>query len=41
LADRQTLSGAEKAALFLMVMGEEFTTNVFKHLDEKEVKAIG
>ena len=24
-----------------MVMGEEFTTNVFKHLDEKEVKAIG
>ncbi|RLB17785.1 MAG: flagellar motor switch protein FliG [Thermoplasmata archaeon] len=41
MADRQTLSGAEKAALFLMVMGEEFTTNVFKHLDEKEVKAIG
>jgi flagellar motor switch protein FliG len=41
LADRQTLSGAEKAALFLMIMGEEFTTSIFKHLDEKEVKAIG
>ncbi len=39
--ERQTLSGAEKAALFLMIMGEEFTTNIFKHLDEKEVKAIG
>lgn len=24
-----------------MVMGEEFTTNVFKHLEEKEVRAIG
>jgi len=41
LNERQTLSGAEKAALFLMIMGEEFTTNIFKHLDEKEVKAIG
>jgi len=41
LAERQTLSGAEKAALFLMVMGEEFTASIFKHLDEKEVKAIG
>jgi flagellar motor switch protein FliG len=41
LAERQTLSGAEKAALFLMIMGEEFTTSIFKHLDEKEVKAIG
>ncbi|MBW2097135.1 MAG: flagellar motor switch protein FliG [Deltaproteobacteria bacterium] len=41
MAERQTLSGAEKAALFLMVMGEEFTASIFKHLDEKEVKAIG
>lgn len=24
-----------------MIMGEEFTTSIFKHLDEKEVKAIG
>ena len=41
MTERQTLNGAEKAALFLMIMGEEFTTNIFKHLDEKEVKAIG
>lgn len=41
MAERQTLNGAEKAALFLMVMGEEFTATIFNHLDEKEVKAIG
>jgi flagellar motor switch protein FliG len=41
LAERQTLNGAEKAALFLMVMGEDFTSNIFKHLDEEEVKVIG
>jgi flagellar motor switch protein FliG len=35
------LSGARKAALFLMVMGEEFTAQVFKHLDDKEIKVIG
>ncbi|MFH1491045.1 MAG: hypothetical protein ABII06_19230, partial [Pseudomonadota bacterium] len=27
------LSGAHKAALLLMVMGEEFTSKVFKHLE--------
>jgi flagellar motor switch protein FliG len=41
LTERQTLSGAEKAALFLMVMGEEFASSIFKHLDEREVKTIG
>ncbi len=35
------VSGARKAAIFLMVMGEEFTTNVFKHLNEEEIKLIG
>jgi flagellar motor switch protein FliG len=35
------LKGARKAALFLMVMGEDFATQVFKHLDEEEVKIIG
>jgi flagellar motor switch protein FliG len=35
------MSGAKKAALFLMVMGEELTSNVFKHLDEMEIKTIG
>lgn len=37
----ERLSGARKAAMLLMVMGEEFTAKVFKHLDETEVKNIG
>lgn len=37
----ETLTGARKAALFLMIMGEDFTTKVFKHLDEKDVRTIG
>jgi flagellar motor switch protein FliG len=35
------MSGSKKAALFLMVMGEELTSSVFKHLDEVEIKTIG
>ncbi|MCF8061218.1 MAG: flagellar motor switch protein FliG [Deltaproteobacteria bacterium] len=35
------LTGPRKAAVLLMVMGESFTTHVFKHLDEHEVKVIG
>jgi len=37
----ETLTGARKAALFLMVMGEEFTAKVFTHLDDREIKTIG
>ena len=36
-----TLTGARKAALFLMIMGEDFTSRIFKHLDENDIKAIG
>ena len=36
-----TLTGPRKAALLLMVMGEQFASHVFKHLDEREVKTIG
>jgi flagellar motor switch protein FliG len=35
------ISGVRKAALFLMVMGEDFTAQVFKHLTDKEIKLIG
>ncbi len=35
------LTGPRKAAVLLMVMGESFTTRVFKHLDEQEVKVLG
>jgi flagellar motor switch protein FliG len=35
------MSGASKAALLLMVMGEEFTAKVFKHMRENEIRTIG
>lgn len=37
----ESLIGPRKAALLLMIMGEDFTTKVFQNLDEQEVKAIG
>jgi len=35
------LTGARKAALFLMIMGEDFTAQVFKHLNDREIKLLG
>lgn len=35
------MTGPKKAALFLMIMGEEFTTKIFRHLEEGEVRIIG
>jgi len=35
------LTGARKAAIFLMIMGEDFTSRIFKHLDASEIKAVG
>ena len=35
------LTGPQKAAIFLLTMGEEFTTSFFKKLDEKNIKKIG
>ena len=37
----QTLTGKQKAAVFLMIMGEDFTSKVFKHLNTAEIKALG
>lgn len=37
--DRMT--GPRKAALFLMVMGEEFAAKVYKHLDEDDINILG
>ena len=39
--DPEKLTGPQKAAIFLMVMGEEFTAEVYKHLDEDDIKRIG
>jgi len=35
------VTGARKAALFLMIMGEDFTAQVFKHLSDREIKLLG
>ncbi|RJR29809.1 MAG: flagellar motor switch protein FliG [Desulfobacteraceae bacterium] len=39
--DVEGLIGPRKAALFLMIMGEDFASKVFQNLDEGEVKIIG
>ncbi|MDR2935583.1 MAG: flagellar motor switch protein FliG [Candidatus Adiutrix sp.] len=35
------LTGPEKAAIFLLTMGEELTTEVFKELEDIEIKDLG
>ena len=35
------LSGPQKAAIFLLAMGEEFTMSFFKDLDQNSIKKIG
>ena len=35
------LTGPEKAAIFFLSMGEDFTTQFFKELDETSIKRIG
>ena len=37
----EPLSGPEKAAIFLLTLGEEFTTEVFKELEDLEIKHLG
>lgn len=37
----EALSGPEKAAIFLLTLGEEFTAEVFQRLDHEEIKAVG
>jgi len=37
LLDANKLTGPEKAAIFLLIMGEKFTSKIFKKLDEEEV----
>ncbi|MDY6906037.1 MAG: flagellar motor switch protein FliG [Thermodesulfobacteriota bacterium] len=37
---RERLSGAKKAAIFLLMMGEEYASRVFKKLSDEEIKRI-
>src|SRR5882672_9755066 len=38
--DVRSLSGAERAAIMLLSLGEEHSTQIWKMLDEEEVKEI-
>jgi flagellar motor switch protein FliG len=40
-AAEKELKGPDKAAIFLLTMGEEFTTEVFRELDDLEIKDLG
>jgi flagellar motor switch protein FliG len=35
------LNGIQKASIMLLALGEEFTSSIFKNLDEKTIKEIG
>jgi flagellar motor switch protein FliG len=35
------LTGPEKAAILLLFMGEEYSSEIFKRLDEREIKTLG
>lgn len=37
----KNLSGPQKAAIFLLIMGEEFTISFFKKLDQRSIKQLG
>lgn len=37
----EELNGIQKASIMLMAMGEEFTSSIFKKLDEETIKEIG
>jgi flagellar motor switch protein FliG len=37
----EPLTGPEKAAIFLLTLGEEFTTEIFKELEDIEIKNLG
>ncbi|AEH45668.1 flagellar motor switch protein FliG [Thermodesulfatator indicus DSM 15286] len=39
--DPNNLTGPQKAAIFLLTMGEEFTAQVYQYLSEEEIKRIG
>ncbi len=38
--DSKNISGSEKAAVFLLTMGEEFSSEIFKRLSEDEIKRV-
>ncbi len=39
--DSDGLSGPQKAAILLLTMGEDFTADIFRQLDDNEIKELG
>ncbi|MEA3546734.1 MAG: flagellar motor switch protein FliG [Thermodesulfobacteriota bacterium] len=37
----ENLTGSEKAAVFLLTLGEDFTSQVFQRLEDDEIKTVG
>lgn len=38
--DYRTLNGVEKAAIFMLALGEDYTAKIFEHMDDEEILAI-
>jgi flagellar motor switch protein FliG len=38
--DYRTLAGAEKAAIFMLALGEDYTAKLFEHMDDDEIMEI-
>jgi flagellar motor switch protein FliG len=38
--DYRTLTGPEKAAIFMLALGEEHTAKIFEHMDDEEIMEI-
>jgi len=38
--DLEKLTGPQKAAVFLLLMGEEFSSQIFKKMDEDEIMSL-
>ena len=41
MADDQALSGAQRAAVFLLSLGEEAAASIMQHMDPREVQSVG
>lgn len=38
--DYRTLSGPEKASIFMLALGEEYIAKIFEHMDDEEILEI-
>ena len=41
MSDDTALGGPQKAAILLLTMGEDFTADIFRQLDDREIKNLG